>query len=172
MNELLKKTVSLIFVFLFWAQITQAQSSKAHYQALFLLKFLKYANWVEPPQYYKIGVIGNSSIIPKLKMMTKNKRINGKPVVFDKISSYKDLGKYSLIYVPKNQNRKFKRIMQTLKGASTLVVTEDDRHIRRGASISFFRKNKSLKFKINQTAIKKNNIRLSRRLLSVALLVL
>lgn len=152
-------------------QTVKAQSSLEHYQALFILKFVKYTNWENTPNQFVIGVVGNSPIIPDLKSMSTEKEINGKEVIFEKISTYDNLGRYSLIYIPKSQNSKFSRIQENIRGKSILVVVEDKNYISKGASISFVEQNNSLKFIINKTSITKNKMQISSRLLSVALSV-
>ncbi len=156
---------------IFYFNASNAQNTRAYYQSLFLLKFIKYANWTKQPDYYKIGVVGNTPVIPHLKTMTKKRRVNGKPVVLYKINSYADLGKYSLIYIPRNQNSKVKYIVSRTKNKDVLIVTEDDRYIYRGALISFYERNKALKFKINTRATARRKIQISRRLLSVATVI-
>lgn len=166
-----KKIILVLFLCLVCYQTSNAQNTKEYYQSLFLLKFIKYSNWTPTPNYYVIGVIGNSPVIPYLKAMTKNKRINGKPVIFKKVSSYANLDKYTLLYIPKNQNSKFKYIISKTRNKSILIISEDDKFIRKGAAICFFEKNKALKFKINTNITKGRKIQISRRLLSVGNIV-
>ena len=152
-------------------QSVSAQNKNEYYQALFLLKFLKYTNRNPPPKYYTIGVVGNSLIIPHLKRLTKNKKINGKYVKFNKVSSYTNIDKYSLLYIPKSQNQKFRTIVAKTKGKKVLIVTEDGRLIYQGAAISFYNQNNRLQFRINPKSINRHNIQVSNRLLAVGQVV-
>jgi hypothetical protein len=151
--------------------MANAQNSVDYYRSLFLLKFLKYANWPNPPNTYTIGVVGNSPIIPHLKTITKDKEINGKYVILRKVSSYENIENFSLLYVPKSQNNKLEYIVSLTQNMSVLIVSEDDKFIFKGASISFYEENNALKFKINTTTIDKQKIQLSTRLISVGLII-
>ena len=165
------KIFFLLFLFLGLNKVIFAQNGVDFYRSLFLVKFIKYANWSKPPEAFTIGVVGNSPVIPQLKTITKDKKINGKPVILNKVSSYENIEKYSLLYVPKSQNSKLQYIISLTKNMSVLIVTEDDIFIFKGASISFFEENSSLKFKINLTTIEKQKIEISTRLLSVGVVV-
>jgi hypothetical protein len=166
-----KSKIFILILLVFSFQTINAQNTKSYYQALFLLKFIKYTNWSNPPSYYSIGVIGNSPVIPYLKSLTKNKRINGKKVVMSKVSSYNNIDKYSLLYLPKSQNAKLRTILTKTKGKSVLIVTEDGRLILYNAAISFFERNKSLLFKIKPKVITERHMQVSNRLLAVGIVV-
>ncbi len=169
MNFKFKIIILILLVFSFHS--VNAQSTKDYYQALFLLKFIKYTNWSNPPQYYTIGVVGNSPVIPYLKNLTRNKRINGKRIVLSKVSSYSNIGRYSLLYIPKSQNAKFRVIVAKTKGKSVLIVTEDGRLIHYNAAISFLEQNKNLLFQINPKVINQRKMQVSNRLLAVGKVV-
>jgi len=148
-----------------------SQNSAEYYQALFIVKFLKYANWTKPTERYTIGVVGNSTILPHLTTLTKDKDINGKPVSLIKVSTHTNLEQYSLLYIPKSQNNKFDYIVSLTKNMNILIVCEDQRHINKGASICFFEAENNLKFKINTTTLEKQKIQLNSRLTSVGVIV-
>ncbi|MCF6241078.1 MAG: YfiR family protein [Bacteroidales bacterium] len=166
-----KYKILILFSFVFLFQTTNAQNTKDYYQALFLLKFIKYTNWTNQPQYYSIGIVGNSPVIPYLKSLIKNKRINGKPVILSKVSSYSNIDKYSLLYIPKSQNSKFRVISSITKNKSVLIVTEDSRLIYYKAAISFYERNKTLLFHINPKVISERKMQVSNRLLAVGHIV-
>jgi len=168
----LKISISLIFIILVISlKSSFSQNTEEYYQALFILKFLKYTSWTPEPTVYKIGVVGNSSLITELTSQTDGKLVNNKTVTLTKISTYENIKDYDLIYIPKSQNTKFNAILTLIKNEDILIVTEDDSYIKSGASISFFKESSTLKFKINQKKIETNKMQVNSRLLSVAVIV-
>lgn len=164
----IKAFLLILFISLSFCSSSMAQRSMEYYQSLFLLKFLKYTEYQQSNNYYTIGVVGNSSIISHLATMTKNKKIKGKRVILNKISSYSNINQYSLIYVPQNENRKLDYIISLTKNASIIIVTENKKNISSGACISFYTKQNTLKFAINTTTMAQRKIKISRRLIAVA----
>lgn len=159
----------LLLLIPFDFQEATAQSSLARYQALYTMRFLKYVNWKTDRSQYVIGVIGASSqVLPQLSKLTSGRLVNGKKVVVKKISSYHNLGQYSVIFIPKNQSSKFYRIQNLLKKKDVLVVTEDPTLAKKGAGISFYVVQSKLKFRLNKKEIYSRNMTVNPRLLSVA----
>lgn len=152
-----------------------AQGRLYKYQALFTVKFLKYSSWEEQSAKSNtiiVGVIGsNSPVLSELLVLAKTNTPNGNKVVIKKINDYSQLKQCHLVFVPSNQNNRFSRVVHSLKGSSTLIVTADEKLIHKGADISFYTEGARLKFKLKKNQISKKNITISSRLLSVATLV-
>lgn len=175
MNKAKKAVTLLVMVLLFVAvhpPSIHAQSSLARYQALYTMRFLKYINWQTSQNEYVIGVVGSTSkVLLELTKLTKGRLVNGKKVIVTKITSYANLNRYSVIFLPKTQNSKFYRILRLIKGEDVLLVTEDPNMVRRGAGISFYVVNSKLKFRLNKQTIYARKMTVNSRLLSVATVI-
>lgn len=139
-----------------------AQESK--YKALYLFNFTKYIDWSE--ESITIGVVGNSPVLLELKSVIKQ---NPK-VKLLKISGSESIDQCDMVFLPEAQSRNFDLIQSKIE-SSTLLITEDESLIDRGAAMAFFLENDKLKFVVNRGALDATGMKMSATLLSKAKLV-
>ncbi|HCQ28844.1 MAG TPA: DUF4154 domain-containing protein [Flavobacteriales bacterium] len=157
--------IGLLVVFILFSGFKNYQTydTNARIKAVFIYNFAKYIQW---PSNYKdgpfiIGVFGESNVLKELNKMAKMKKINNRPL---KVVQYKDIAdieKCHILYVPKKYSDEFNAINKKLKSQSTVVITENEGLLDKGAGINFVVINNRQKFEINKTLLKKKKLKVS-----------
>ncbi|MFT7084515.1 MAG: hypothetical protein ACJAV5_000221 [Vicingaceae bacterium] len=180
-QEFVKKFLTiliLLFVIVQPAFIPADQGSKvdtnAKIKAIFLYNFTKYIQW--PADYqtgdFTIAILGdNASLYKELSNMSKVKKVGNQPFTIKLIDDASEIGKSHIVYIPKDNNAVVSKALSTVKGKSTLVVTESPGYAQRGATINFTITGGQQKFELNKLTAQQHNLKVSSTLESKAVLV-
>jgi hypothetical protein len=159
---------ALVLLTSFTTNLTQEsdRDTNAKFKAQFVVQFTKNIEW---PDNYKegnfiVGVLGNSSLMPKLNEMAATFKVGNQPfsiVQFDNISS---IGKCHILIIPTEASGDFLQIQNKLKNASTLIVTDKPGLGKQGSCINFVIQDHVIKIELNKTVIEKLNMKVSAQL--------
>ncbi|AHM60722.1 hypothetical protein D770_12330 [Flammeovirgaceae bacterium 311] len=151
--------------------LAQAVNHKA--QSVFLFNFARYAEWpasAPDNEVIRFGIMGKTEVFKELDEVLKVKTINGKKCQVEKIANPATAGYYHIIFVADNESSKLAELLKALGDKPTLVVTERDNLVRKGAAISFIiADDQKLHFQLNTNALNKAKIQLANSLKSLAL---
>ena len=162
-------------------------------KAAFVYNFIKFVDWPEEntPDKDKpitIGVLG-SDVLIKAFGPIKNKEAKGRRVVIkrfedrDKLeesrkkndSAWKEkieaLKKCRVVFVCTCESGTKEipvEIIKALKGSGVLLVGEVPGFLEKGGVINFVTENKKVRFEINSTSAKRNNLKIRSQLLKLA----
>lgn len=166
---------ALIFSFGFIGYKQPKVDTNAKIKAVFLYNFTKYIEW---PSSYKsgnfvVGVLGaNSSLYKELSIMSRTKKVANQDF---EIQTYKSISeideKVHILYVPDEESPKLKEAIQKLNGKSTLIVTESPGLSTQGAGINFVIVDNRQKFELNKSNVERHNLKVSKSLEDLALVV-
>jgi hypothetical protein len=122
-----------------------------------------------------IGVLGGDPFHGDCERIVANKNINGHPVVVRQISrspspgqapGYPDLKGCHILFISVSESDNLPDILDALKGASVLTVTDNlDHFATSGVIINFVMENKNVRFEINDEAARRAGLRVSSKLL-------
>jgi hypothetical protein len=151
--------------------ITQMKDTRSPVKALYLYNFATLIDW--PSEYRKgdfvIGVYGNKEgVYENLKSKYEGKDIGSQEIVIKSYTSISQVEKAHILYVTPQQSSSISSLNSKVKGKSTLVVTEKDGYLNKGAAINFVLKGTSQKFEINKSNAKKHKLVIADRLLKLA----
>jgi len=118
-----------------------------------------------------IGVFGDSKVLSELKKMAKMKKINNRPLKVVQYESVGDVEKCHILYIPKKYSDRFNDINKKLKSQSTLVITENEGLLDKGAGVNFVVVNNRQKFELNKSLLKKKKLKVSNDLEALAITV-
>lgn len=164
------KIVALPSVFFYFGiSHLKAQSNYSKLQAAYIYNFAKYITWSYPSDTFYIAIYGNIQIARELSVATLNKRVNGIPIRIKIINDQEPAKNCQLVFLAKQKSRELSELLKVLMDRQVLLVTEDDL-ISKGAGISFIVRNNMLRFKLNETYLKKANLKASEGLLNLAIL--
>lgn len=173
MQAIMKKQLILILTLCLLplsSLLAQAVNYKA--QSVFLFNFARYAEWpaaAPDNEVIRFGILGKTDVFNELDEVLKQKTINGKKCIVEKITNVTDPAFYHIIFVADNESGKLAALLTALGDKPTLVVTERDNLVRKGAAISFIiNDDKKLQFQLNNDVINKIKIQLSTSLKSLA----
>lgn len=172
----MKKLVSIFIVFFCLTsgfKLGTTIDTNAKIKAVFIYNFTKYIEW---PQSYKegeftIGIIGETSLYSELIKMTETKKVANQTLEVKKFESPSDVTKCHILYVCKDKSGNINDIIKKLKNNSTLLVTEDNGLMEKGAGINFIIKDNRQKFELNKGNVEKYKLKVSSNLEALAFTV-
>lgn len=142
-------------------------------KAIFIMNFTKLIEW--PKSYregnFVVGVVGESPLYTELTKMAKTKKVANQSLQIKKFNSSKDIGKCHIIYVSRRQSEDISSVLKKVKSNSTLIITEKQGFVDKGAGINFIVKNNRQKFELNKKNVEKYKLKVSSNLEALAFTV-
>jgi len=165
---------SLIFVPAFKSSAQVSAPTEYQIKAAFLYNFAKFVEW--PPQTFVqaasplvIGVLGKNVFGDDLARTIRDKTINNHPLEFKEFHSVSEVTNCQILFISASEKDHFPKILDGLRGTSVLTVSESDDFIEAGGMINFVEKGNKIRFQINEVAAKSAGLKVSAKLLSLAL---
>ena len=165
---------SLLLVFGFKAQAQDAAPTEYQIKAAFLYNFAKFVEW--PPEAFAtptspivIGVLGDNVFGNNLQQTINNKVLNNRPLQFKEFHSVIEATNCHILFISTSEKARFQKIMEGLRGSSVLTVSETPEFIGAGGMINFMLEANKIRFQINDEAAKKAGLKISSKLLSLAI---
>ncbi len=151
--------------------VTQMKDTRSPVKALYLYNFATLIDW--PTDYRKgdfiIGVYGSKEgVYDNLKMKFEGKAIGSQEIVVKSFTSSSQISKAHILYVTPKNSSQISSLNSQFKGKSTLLVTERDGNLSKGAAINFVVKGTSQKFEISKSNAQKHKLVIADRLLNLA----
>lgn len=139
--------------------------------AMMVYNFIKYIEWPNSNEEFTIGVIGNSDVFTTLHEWYGGKIRGGKKFKVVEFKSAKDLRPCSIIYFGSSSKDELRIIIDRVKNKPTLLITNKSGFAQQGSAINFKTVGNSLKFELNQEAIKAANLKVSSQLAAMAIVL-
>lgn len=148
--------------------------TNAKIKAVFIYNFTKYIEW--PADYqagdFTIAILGdNESMYQEMSNMSKVKKVANRPFTIKAISSVSEIGKSHIVYIPEDNSSLVSKALSSVKGKSTLIVTESPGYAKKGATINFMIAGGRQKFELNKSTAQQHNLKVSSTLENIAVLV-
>lgn len=163
--------LGMVLMLLFVFNNMQAQEINYKSQSLYIYKYTRFISWPEINQKgdFIIGVYGNSPIFEELvSMALLKKAANGQQIVVKHIKKIDEISNIHLLYVAASKSREIRTISEKIGNKPILVVAERGGLARKGAGINFIiMENDILKFEINVSKLKLQNLIISDELLKL-----
>jgi YfiR/HmsC-like len=158
---------------------TRAQASPSvEYQvkAAFLLNFAKFVEW--PSDTFQsekapiiLCVFRHDPFGSTLDEIIRGKTINNREVSARRINELPDLKACQMVFVSNGEDKRLSEVLNSLRGASALVVGEGENFAEHGGGIQFFLEDNKLRFAVNVDAVQKARLSVSSKLLALARIV-
>ena len=145
-------------------------------KAAFILNFVKFTNWptasfATADDPYQLCIMGSNAMVDQFAAINK-KKIGNRPIQVNRLLSAEDCQACDIFFISRDTPRPVSdEIISKVKGTSVLTIGETKGFAKLGGVINFFSKDNRLYFEINPRAAKKQGIKLSSRLLKLALIV-
>ncbi|OFY94754.1 MAG: hypothetical protein A3K10_10200 [Bacteroidetes bacterium RIFCSPLOWO2_12_FULL_31_6] len=139
-------------------------------KAIFIMNFTKLVEW---PQAYRegnfvVGVVGESPMFQELSKMAKTKKVANQTLEIKKFDSSVDISKCHILYVSQNSKDDISDVLKQVKTNSTLIITEQQGFVDKGAGINFIIKDNRQKFELNKKNVEKYKLKVSSNLEALA----
>lgn len=162
-------------IFALGARVFAQDSSPTEYQikAAFLYHFAQFVEWptqafAGPQSPIVIGVLGKNVFGDDLERTIHNKTVNHHPFQCEEIHSVREATHCQILFISASEKSRLPRILKDLRGTSILTVSETDQFIQAGGMINFVIEDDEVHFQINDAAAKQAGLKISSKLLSLA----
>ncbi len=139
-------------------------------KAAYLLKLAQFAQWPAPlaaTDSFQLCMLGDD-IAKQVAGLMESATVNGKPVRVVNAKLQADLTACRILYIDAAESWRIGTIMALLDRRPTLTISDADNFCRAGGIVSLVKEKNRLKFEINQTAAKQNDLNISSLVLSLA----
>jgi hypothetical protein len=144
-------------------------------KAAFVFNFAKFTRWSKAAwgnsdEPLKLCTVGDDRLIEALKQLggrtIQNRKVNILPM-----GEVETPGKCHMLYVASSERERLSGILATVRDDPVLTVSEIPGFTHTGGIIELFKEQGRIRFYINQTSAEEVGLRLSSRLLSLAVIV-
>jgi len=150
-------------------------------KGVFLERFTRFIDWPKDEagntnnNSFIISIVGNPEFSSLLKDIYQNQTIQGKTVLIKDIKDINDIEELQnthLLFIADTADIALANILQQTENSPILTVSDVNGFAKKGVMINFFMSSKQkIRFEINELAIKKSELYISYKLLSVAKIV-
>jgi hypothetical protein len=140
----------------------------------FLYNFGKFVEWPaeklpKDDSPFVFGIAGEDPFGLELETPVLNKTLNGHPIQVLHVASEEEARKCHILFVGSSEKKRITGLLASVRGASVLTVGDSDRFCQLGGMINFRIPENKVRFEINAPAAARENLKVSSKLLSVAL---
>jgi len=141
-----------------------------------LYNFTKFVEWParsfrDPRAPLAICIVGHDPFSADLEGELRTRTVGEHPVDVRKLRSTDTLSVCHVVFIPVTEKDDADKIVQGLKGSSTLTVGETKGFAAEGGIINLMVEEDSVHFEINQLAAERAGLKISSKLLSLARIV-
>jgi hypothetical protein len=141
-------------------------------KAAFLFNFVKFSEW--PPDALPAGgpvalcVVDDAPLAEALQEIVQSQTIDGHALVVRRQAIDPSMRSCHLLYASGLDARKSTRLIELLKDAPVLTVSDVEQFAPLGGVAQFFTEHAKMRFAVNLQSMQRAHLRLSSRLLSLA----
>ena len=172
--------VAIVAPLILWGSLsptfTADRNSEYQVKAAFLVNFARFVEW--PPQSFGaandplvFGVYGNNLFGAALDQAVSGKMIGGRPAVIRRTSEVSALRSCHVVFLPASEINHFRELSNSLGNLSVLLVGETEGFAASGGVINFIVENERIRFEINPSAAARVHLKISSKLLELAVIV-
>jgi hypothetical protein len=154
------------------AELPAQAANEYEVKAAFLYKFASFIEW--PPEISSaaicIAVLGQDPFGSTLDEVVKGKSIGGRGFLIKRLKGGEDSSVCQIVFIGLSERSKLRSILGRLRGTSALTVSDIPGFCREGGMIAFELLDQKVRFKISPEAAEREHLKLSSKLLSVAII--
>jgi hypothetical protein len=143
-------------------------------KAAFLYRFLEYVDWPVEARHegpLTIAVLADESLAAELQRAVRGRKAHGREIVARSVTSLSEGIDADVLFVSAQWKKKLSNLVDEHGRDPVLVVTEGEGALERGSVINFLVVDGNVRFEVSLPAAEQRGLKLSSRLLSVALRV-
>jgi hypothetical protein len=146
-------------------------------KAAYLYNFAKYVEWpveafANGSSPFVIGVLGKDPFGVNLDEIANTKKLEGRKIEIKRFASMNEYSPCHILFVPAAADAKLKETAaKKADNSMTLLVGEEAGFAEKGAVVNFFMESNRIRFEINPATAKRDKLKISSKLLSLAKIV-
>ncbi len=139
-------------------------------KASYIYNFAKLVGWPESQKKgdFQIGVLGDPSLYQQMITKYSGKQIGSQDIEIVQLVNTEKLGKPHILFISRNNSEAIGPVVKSLTKSNTMVITEDDKGLDKGASLNFLVIDNLLKFEISETNTVQHKLTIGSTLKSLA----
>lgn len=148
------------------------EDTQAMFKAAYLYSFTKLVDWPEPYKEgdFVIGVLdGGSSLMEHLNQKYGAKTVGSQEIHIKNFQRTKGIDKCHILFIPEDKNAQAETILNSKR--STLIVTEKEGALDKGAVINFVVKDQKLEYELSTSNAERKDLIIGSQLKDLALKV-
>ena len=152
-----------------------ASSVEYRVKAAFLYNFTKFIDWPthggKNGQSFTIGILGEDPFGSEMEALA-GKAVGDESLKIHRYSTWSDRAlKCDILFISGSEEKNLSEILRRLDGSSVLTVGDTVAYARRGVMINFFMDDNKVRFKINLQKARQAGLKISSRLLKLAVIL-
>jgi hypothetical protein len=146
-------------------------------KAAFLYNFAKFVEWpagsfADGATPLRICILGQDPFGQELRNVANDKMVNGHKLVVDQVADLAAARSCHILFIASSKKADMKQILESLRAADVLTVGDTKGFAKMGGMINFVLEDDRVRFEVNKTAAGKTGLKISSKLLSIAVLVI
>jgi len=171
MRHYLQTAVAILLAFLAMNALAQLQASEAELKAAFMYRFLSFVEWpagrfASPSAPLVVGFVGAPQVASEFRAAAQGRTVQGRPIEV-RIINAADTTPVHALFIGGAAGESTPALVRSA-GPGTLIVTDSEGGLDRGATINLMEADGRLRFGVSVEAANRAGLRLNSRLLAVA----
>jgi hypothetical protein len=151
-------------------------ASERSVKAAYIYRFLPYVEWpagvLPAGSPLVIGVVAADDVAHELEQVVRNRPGEGRSIVVRRLGPSDAWVGLHVLYAGHEAATRIQQVAKALQDRSVLTVSDIERAVERGFVIGFVEVESRLRFEVNADTAERSGLKLSSRLLQVALRVI
>ncbi len=169
---------ALFLLAMLWSRAAEiGPATEYQVKAAFLYNFARFIDW--PKENFAttnspivFGFAGELPFQNEVEQMLRGKTINSHPVVVTRFPDGLPTGPADVLFISRSERHHLDQILRAVRSKPTLTVGDGlDRFLQTGGMINFVIEDRKVRFEINATSAEKTGLKISSKLLRLAVRV-
>ncbi|MBI1803439.1 MAG: YfiR family protein [Ignavibacteriae bacterium] len=146
------------------------------FKAVYLYNLLQFVEW--PKESFQeesspivIGILGQDPFGQVLDQTVQNEKVQNHEIVVRRFTDPDEVKECHLLFMCKSEKDRFVQVLRKMENRNVLTVGEIEGFAEHGGAVNFYVEKSKLRFEVNTAALKKNNLKVSSKLLRLTRIV-
>lgn len=169
----ISKVLIVIALMAFGFTLKSAERPMHEIHSMLMFNFIKFVEWPADTQAgeFVIAVVGDDEVASTIETFYSKRTVRGQSVKVVNVNDVSEVGSAHVLYLSSTKSKGFDEAKKKFTGKSTLLITDKSGLGKKGSCINFQETNGKLKFEINKASISENNLKISRQLSTMGILI-
>lgn len=165
--------IAVVFLFFCFAKVRAAGLSEYEVKAAFLYNFVQFVEW--PSRVFTareaplvIGIFGTDPFGASLERMIRGEIVHGRRLAIKRCRRLEEIKSCQVLFISRSESARVEEILSNASGCGVLTVGDSENFVGKGGMIGFVLLDNNVRFQINASAARREELIISSRLLKLA----